>query len=81
MQVKDTATRMLTNFSVQAGTNEFYTAQRVFKDASIKALPQVRVHKHVCAGLRGGHDMRSSRFGGEVCLYCSCGSASSNNCF
>lgn len=42
VQVKETATRMLTNFSVQAGTNDFYTAQRLFKDAGAKALPQVR---------------------------------------
>lgn len=41
LQVKDTATRMLTNFSVQAGTNDFYTAQRLFKDPGVKALPQV----------------------------------------
>jgi hypothetical protein len=41
VQVKDTATRMLTNFSVQAGTNDFYTAQRLFKDPGVKALPQV----------------------------------------
>jgi hypothetical protein len=32
---------MLTNFSVQAGTNDFYTAQRLFRDAGIKVLPQV----------------------------------------
>lgn len=41
LQVKDTATRMLTNFSVQAGTNDFYSAQRLFKDPGVKALPQV----------------------------------------
>jgi hypothetical protein len=41
LQVKDTATRMLTNFSVQAGTNDFYSAQRLFKDPGAKALPQV----------------------------------------
>jgi hypothetical protein len=41
LQVKETATRMLTNFSVQAGTNDFYTAQRLFRDAGIKVLPQV----------------------------------------
>jgi hypothetical protein len=41
LQVKDTATRMLTNFSVQAGTNDFYSAQRLFKDTSVQALPQV----------------------------------------
>lgn len=45
LQVKDTATRMLTNFSVQAGTNDFYTAQRVFKDPGVKALPQVCTHQ------------------------------------
>jgi hypothetical protein len=41
MQVKETSTRMLTNFSVQAGTNDFYTAQRLFKDAGVTALTQV----------------------------------------
>jgi hypothetical protein len=40
-QVKETSSRMLTNFSVQASTNDFYTAQRVFKDSGCKALPQV----------------------------------------
>lgn len=45
LQVKDTATRMLTNFSVQAGTNDFYTAQRLFKDPGVKALPQVSMHQ------------------------------------
>jgi hypothetical protein len=40
-QIKETATRMLTNFSVQAFTNDFYTAQRVLAADSLKALPQV----------------------------------------
>jgi hypothetical protein len=31
---------MLTNFSVQAAVNDFYSAQRVFKDAGTKVLPQ-----------------------------------------
>lgn len=42
LQMKETASRMLTNFSVQAGVNDFYTAQRVFKESSAKVLPQVR---------------------------------------
>jgi hypothetical protein len=41
LQVKETATRMLKNFSVQASVNEFYTAQRVYKEAANQALPQV----------------------------------------
>eukprot|EP00882_Tetradesmus_deserticola_P022104 GHRQ01023988.1.p2 GENE.GHRQ01023988.1~~GHRQ01023988.1.p2 ORF type:complete len:195 (+),score=115.78 GHRQ01023988.1:234-818(+) len=39
-QIKETATRMLNNFSVQASVNDFYTAQRVFKEAASEALPQ-----------------------------------------
>ncbi|WIA17780.1 hypothetical protein OEZ85_009293 [Tetradesmus obliquus] len=39
-QVKETATRMLNNFKVQASVNEFYTAQRVYKEAASQALPQ-----------------------------------------
>lgn len=42
-QVKETATRMLTNFSVQASVNDFFTAQRIFKESGTKALPQVRI--------------------------------------
>lgn len=49
MQVKETATRMLTNFSVQAGTNDFYTAQRLFKDVGATALPQVCAQYHSTA--------------------------------
>eukprot|EP00775_Hariotina_reticulata_P008512 gene8512-8694_t len=40
--VKTTATRMLTNFTVQATVNEYYTAQRIYKDAAHKELPQVK---------------------------------------
>jgi hypothetical protein len=40
-QVKETARRMLTNFSVQASVSEFYTAQRLLRDHPAKALPQV----------------------------------------
>jgi len=40
-QVKTTATRMLTNFTVQASVNEYYTAQRLYKDAAHRELPQV----------------------------------------
>ena len=32
---------MLTNFSVQASINDFFTAQRIFRDPATKALPQV----------------------------------------
>ncbi len=40
-QVKETARRMMTNFSVQASVGDFYTAQRLLKDPGAKALPQV----------------------------------------
>lgn len=41
MQVKEATNRMLTNFSVQASVNDFFTAQRIFKESGTKALPQV----------------------------------------
>jgi hypothetical protein len=41
-QRKDSKMRMLTTFSVQASTNAFTTAQRVYKDGPGKVLPKVR---------------------------------------
>eukprot|EP00878_Enallax_costatus_P012355 GHUV01012905.1.p1 GENE.GHUV01012905.1~~GHUV01012905.1.p1 ORF type:complete len:221 (+),score=73.77 GHUV01012905.1:1993-2655(+) len=38
--VKEATNRMLTNFSVQASVNDFFTAQRIFRDPATKALPQ-----------------------------------------
>lgn len=40
--VREVARRMLTNFTVQASVSEFDSAQRTLKEASAKALPQVR---------------------------------------
>jgi hypothetical protein len=65
LQVKETATRMLTNFSVQAGTNDFYTAQRLFRDASIKVLPQVRAGQHLMGHRQKG---TASKLPGDVCV-------------
>lgn len=41
VQVKETTTRMLTNFSVQTSVNDFFTAQRMYRESGTKALPQV----------------------------------------
>jgi hypothetical protein len=38
---------MLNNFSVQASVNEFYNAQRVYKEAASQALPQVNKQQAV----------------------------------
>ncbi|KAF8055402.1 hypothetical protein HT031_006770 [Scenedesmus sp. PABB004] len=38
--LKETAARMLTQFGVATSVNEFYTAQRVFRDPAATALPQ-----------------------------------------
>jgi hypothetical protein len=43
---------MLNNFSVQASVNEFYNAQRVYKEAASQALPQVNLGCRVAAGMR-----------------------------
>lgn len=32
---------MLTNFSVQAAVNDFYSVQRAFKHSAVRALPKV----------------------------------------
>lgn len=63
LQMKETASRMLTNFSVQAGVNDFYTAQRVFKESSAKVLPQVRRYREDGKWKGGGCRAQSAQGG------------------
>jgi hypothetical protein len=55
-QVKETARRMLTNYTAQATVSDFYTAQRLFKEPGAKALPEVRrshgLHRVACTDTR-----------------------------
>jgi hypothetical protein len=47
-QRKDSKVRMLTTFGVQASTNAFSTAQRLFKDGPGRVLPKVSACVAAC---------------------------------